>query len=228
MRGATRRQDLARHPSFISIHAPHARSDSSRVPLLHPFRHFNPRSSCEERPLRVFGVIATTKFQSTLLMRGATAMAIPSIFRCSYFNPRSSCEERLIIARVDKTDKQFQSTLLMRGATKILFRGMDDSIFQSTLLMRGATRAAEPPLGLLYISIHAPHARSDSQEKNINLYYMVFQSTLLMRGATPLLWLSRRDGNFNPRSSCEERPYRPRTRRGPLYFNPRSSCEERL
>ena len=58
--------------------------------------------------------------------------------------------------------------------------------------------------------------------------FVRFQSTLLMRGATRHpVWDIDRD-NFNPRSSCEERP---RQRRRPTsqarYFNPRSSCEER-
>ena len=58
------------------------------------------------------------------------------------------------------------------------------SVFQSTLLMRGATR---PEAGIddrsCYISIHAPHARSDIGR---------ISST-------------RSRFYFNPRSSCEER-----------------------
>ena len=56
--------------------------------------------------------------------------------------------------------------------------------FQSTLLMRGATKPsflAAPPSS---ISIHAPHARSDAS-------------------ISPLLSAKQ---DFNPRSSCEERP----------------------
>ena len=86
-------------------------------------RHFNPRSSCEERPRES--------------SKGGHAR---------YFNPRSSCEERpkntdyLIIA------DPFQSTLLMRGATPVL----------------AADREVQ------FISIHAPHARSDNASKNMN------------------------------------------------------------
>ena len=58
------------------------------------------------------------------------------------------------------------------------------------------------------ISIHAPHARSDRTWRTMDMVRFSFQSTLLMRGAT---WRrSFRRGNtfyFNPRSSCEERPY---------------------
>ncbi len=80
---------------YISIHAPHARSDTRQFPDRHICRYFNPRSSCEERPV----VPCTSKryglFQSTLLMRGATA-----------------CVSTAIAAGL------FQSTLLMRGATR--------------------------------------------------------------------------------------------------------------
>ena len=57
--------------------------------------------------------------------------------------------------------------------------------FQSTLLMRGATTSYWPTSRPVTISIHAPHARSD------------FLSVSAKR------YTSR---NFNPRSSCEERP----------------------
>ena len=82
--------------------------------------------------------------------------------------------------------------------------------------------------GMGDISIHAPHARSDTTTQYIVLCKL-FQSTLLMRGATSALaWSSSSIRYFNPRSSCEER----------LdsihiccifikHFNPRSSCEER-
>ena len=40
-----------RHPTItISIHAPHARSDSISANIQRYYRYFNPRSSCEERP----------------------------------------------------------------------------------------------------------------------------------------------------------------------------------
>ena len=58
--------------TLISIHAPHARSDFS-------------------------GVVrraAMAKFQSTLLMRGATLHHPDNVPVFHYFNPRSSCEER--------------------------------------------------------------------------------------------------------------------------------------
>ncbi len=79
-------------------------------------RYFNPRSSCEERRRRpvdawhadisIHAPHARSddfskswepggKFQSTLLMRGATCHPFVKLAGIPYFNPRSSCEERL-------------------------------------------------------------------------------------------------------------------------------------
>ena len=105
----------------------------------------------------------TKRFQSTLLMRGATRTeeavnADPAHFNprssCEerqrggryvsdtrHFNPRSSCEERRKVIEGKDIYPQFQSTLLMRGAT--VYQDSEDTVrevFQSTLLMRGATR----------------------------------------------------------------------------------------
>ena len=80
-----------------------------------------------------------SSFQSTLLMRGATPPDASSVSFATYFNPLSSCEERRLAWCMVSRDSTFQSTLLMRGAT-------DDAIND----MREG-----------FISIHAPHARSD-------------------------------------------------------------------
>ena len=214
---------------------------------------FNPRSSCEER-LNLTSMIAA-------VMRN--------------FNPRSSCEERRELDRM-------HVGMLVR--------------FQSTLLMRGATQQERVEAESKEISIHAPHARSDNSIQQLQGWLRIFQSTLLMRGATDTVKENRtgitfqstllmrgattlgarvyKDANdFNPRSSCEERPpvrrsstmpsqfqstllmrgatifslcvisgrsisihaphARRDSRRVPVssrpaaYFNPRSSCEER-
>ena len=122
----------------ISIHAPHARSDkqSSRA---HP---------------------ANPKFQSTLLMRGATIdVAVDdTLDRISIHAPHARSDFR---APASGATYLFQSTLLMRGAT--LTAPDDDTVaqFQSTLLMRGATDVPQKAERCCPISIHAPHARSD-------------------------------------------------------------------
>ena len=178
-----------------------------------------------KRPSSIFW----PRFQSTLLMRGATRTAWYLVLGLADFNPRSSCEERPPrLLTQSQVARKFQSTLLMRGATACFALTQRRAIFQSTLLMRGATSA---------IAIASSICK--------------FQSTLLMRGAT-ILVVSHlpRFNNFNPRSSCEERHscpivdfcdadisiHAPHARSDSSIgvtlavlsdFNPRSSCEER-
>ena len=134
-----RAPERVRPTDAISIHAPHARSDTTQQ-----IREYN-----------------TGTFQSTLLMRGATSVSTTPWPRLNHFNPRSSCEERHYFDNVPVIEYLFQSTLLMRGATCSVFRHRDwrcisihapharsdcmqcvcnlYASFQSTLLMRGAT-----------------------------------------------------------------------------------------
>ena len=129
MRGATHLLRLVGTTRInISIHAPHARSDQLRLRRMSITRHFNPRSSCEERHAGHYGYFRQSRFQSTLLMRGAT-QAYPrgdsqrgisihapharsdlcvawNLLWGHYFNPRSSCEERLAEAGTAQTPEQ--------------------------------------------------------------------------------------------------------------------------
>ena len=252
MRGATLRYFVLRLPSI----------------------YFNPRSSCEERRTWKLIKLIVQLFQSTLLMRGATREQNKTTKQTPYFNPRSSCEERLRRQQRVHGLSIFQSTLLMRGATQALHRYGKSMRFQSTLLMRGATRTASshtkhtghfnprssceerPPvvaaLLLTAISIHAPHARSDSATSGCACFCSEFQSTLLMRGATSVVGISQTEiALFQSTLLMRGATTLPRTLlrswlfqstllmrgatagpRGPsssgCYFNPRSSCEERL
>ena len=72
MRGATEIRRFLGMSTEISIHAPHARSDRLRRRKRPLRKHFNPRSSCEERQKQTLDGACTKVFQSTLLMRGAT------------------------------------------------------------------------------------------------------------------------------------------------------------
>ena len=101
------------------------------------------------------------KFQSTLPMRGATRIAPPSHGTYFDFNPHSPCGERLGNCLTVSTSLLFQSTLPMRGATA----GSSDSNVDNK------------------ISIHTPHAGSDSVDRYAGIP-KEFQSTLPMRGAT--------------------------------------------
>ena len=209
MRGATAKLGMPSVTiSFISIHAPHARSDRWPRRLSLRTTHFNPRSSCEERLLPVRCAYANqqisihapharsdsnsrpypgsfSKFQSTLLMRGATSAFAASLSAFSNFNPRSSCEERLRFSRGQKTGRKFQSTLLMRGATNLLDKIRRYLVFQSTLLMRGAASPpSAPALAGSFQSTLLMRGATSARAERILHRQGSFQSTLLMRGAT--------------------------------------------
>ena len=104
--------------------------------------HFNPRSSCEERPSGITARPSTRAFQSTLLMRGATSYQWG---RCG--------------------SSTFQSTLLMRGATRSSHR-----LLTISTDFNPRSSCEERLKNLMdiekdnIISIHAPHARSDGSE----------------------------------------------------------------
>ena len=227
------RSDCSRHARIhradISIHAPHARSDLRHYWSVHLFPYFNPRSSCEERRWlhRLAGDTQTISihapharsdlrllhpvrphvtFQSTLLMRGATSLVLGS-----------------------RKPGAFQSTLLMRGATGECEDIMQDFLFQSTLLMRGATGQAGTKVSAHHISIHAPHARSDTEHEKYRLFLDISIHApharsdrrfhqLLIRAISISIHAPHARSD---RASCRS------ARRG-RHFNPRSSCEERL
>ena len=146
-------------------------------------------------------------FQSTLLMRGATVVVecLTPRLRISIHAPhaRSALAEKAVTPHYT-----FQSTLLMRGATSCPLYADFRTSFQSTLLMRGATHIPAADIHIKkQISIHAPHARSDikigadsSGLRKISIHAPHARSDSTGR-CTPC-----KSRNFNPRSSCEERP----------------------
>ncbi len=77
--------------------------------------------------------------------------------------------------------------------------------FQSTLPMRGATSHSASHFLTVFISIHTPHAGSDTK--------------------TPLSNCQKR--NFNPHSPCGERQISERRYQNIFDFNPHSPCGER-
>ena len=94
MRGATISSALNRQSVSISIHAPHARSDGIAIFQQGscPISIHAPHARSDQRNWRRS---LTHKFQSTLLMRGATFHGSCVCIFQPDFNPRSSCEERL-------------------------------------------------------------------------------------------------------------------------------------
>ena len=83
---------------------------------------------------------------------------------------------------------------------------MRSKLFQSTLPMRGATLIVLSARTFCRISIHTPHAGSDSEYERKQAEINQFQSTLPMRGATNnCMGKAPVDSDFNPHSPCGER-----------------------
>ena len=123
--------------------------------------YFNPRSSCEERHFLRTRMTHIMRFQSTLLMRGATILIEGIIY-----------------------DRIFQSTLLMRGATSLCLHNL------LLLIISIHAPHARSDL-CQYLELHRLlhfNPRSSCEERRVRTRCvcntLIFQSTLLMRGAT--------------------------------------------
>ena len=182
--GETYRIAYRQSYGVISIHSPHVRRDGSQ----------------DEQHTQ------DTSFQSTLLMWGETCVLVPCVrisvisihsphvrrdltthcrgSKVTNFNPLSSCEERLLLTINVVILILFQSTLLMWGETKYIRCCLIFMLFQSTLLMWGETSSGIVHPSQTLISIHSPHVRRDVFSPDGKLVHL----------------------DFNPLSSCEERP----------------------
>ena len=140
MRGATISWRYKTMSKYISIHAPHARSDLPPACAANPHQHIS---------------IHAPHARSDL--RGEDEDIVTSEISIHAPHARSDMMRRPVMAAF----YIFQSTLLMRGATAQMAVSTISSIFQSTLLMRGATQPCHQCHHGYLISIHAPHARSD-------------------------------------------------------------------
>ena len=206
VRGATMIEEMERLNKKISTHAPRAGSDphSCRAPSSCP--HFNPRSPCGER--RGISAIysASSRFQPTLPVRGAThAEWTARSTRCisthapragsdpkrcgrssapSYFNPRSPCGERL----------------------SRYFFNISPPPFQPTLPVRGATDASKPYSE--YIRYFNPRSPCGERRAMVGMTMddVEFQPTLPVRGATdkpPAYVRSMRISTHAPRAASD-------------------------
>ena len=214
-------------------------------------KHFNPRSSCEERlehisdaPLCKISIHAPHA-RSDL---PAGARAVPA----DYFNPRSSCEERPAVgvqasvylfisihAPHARSDLILIAPHIRRLAISIHApHARSDALCPCQYALRvdfNPRSSCEERHARLDgrevghdISIHAPHARSDVVSDRDSARKCLFQSTLLMRGATNEIIQALQTGAFQStllmRGATRHHCmcYRPSSD-----FNPRSSCEER-
>ena len=168
----------------ISIHAPHAGSDLAFFPIGQQIYNFNPRPPCGERPSRQ-----------------------PRGSRRRNFNPRPPCGERLNFSKGKVNSKCISIHAPHAGSDRIRIlrlrcrpyfnprppcgerptigsRRATFASFQSTPPMRGATKYWPVAMIALFISIHAPHAGSDFRA---------------LPASCPQY-------HFNPRPPCGERP----------------------
>ena len=162
MRGATsRKKGSTQHYRKISIHAPHARSDCKVRPTDAIHRHFNPRSSCEER-----------------LPHGARIVLHLAI---SIHAPHARSDDDAAMA-----DHALFISIHAPHARSDSIRALDILPLRISIhaphARSDSSKQVSQPVSV--ISIHAPHARSDRSSIRTRRIRSVFQSTLLMRGAT--------------------------------------------
>ena len=93
------RCDCYPRPAYKSCHFYNPRTSCEVRPIFitspSPFSFFNPRTSCEVRPLATSYFACNSSFQSTHLLRGATYDNLRYRIGHNIFNPRTSCEVRL-------------------------------------------------------------------------------------------------------------------------------------
>ena len=184
MRGATRRNLTQDGRQDISIHAPHARSDRATRAASSSILHFNPRSSCEERP--VPSASRTLLYRISIHAPHARSDGPSRRGRISstHFNPRSSCEERRLTGAfpANRGDFNPRSSCEERRGRLVKWHRRGRYFNPRSSCEERHNWLATTPEG--QISIHAPHARSDDYRRSYFVAMLIFQSTLLMRGAT--------------------------------------------
>ena len=169
--------------SYVSIHAPLARSNLASGRPERVFTSFNTCSSCEEQPfgeervevefcVSIHAPLARSnrirpnkyylqQFQYMLLLRGATC-------RLAQYGTERGVSIHAPLARSNKV--QVSTIFSING-------------FQYMLLLRGATCPSSRLFTRFCVSIHAPLARSNENRPASAAVWM-FQYMLLLRGAT--------------------------------------------
>ena len=102
---------------MISIHTPHAGSDYKCCDAFSCQCLFQSTLPMRGATAMILPVLFLWQFQSTLPMRGATCICFNQDFAFFYFNPHSPCGERRVLGSIVGGFFLFQSTLPMRGAT---------------------------------------------------------------------------------------------------------------
>ena len=210
----------------VSIHAPHAGSDTVRCQGRHGEHRFNPRSPRGERPRFHGSTDILCQFQSTLPTRGATRGTHPPALVSLCFNPRSPRGERRGILR--RSVRRCFNPRYPRGERPLRRTRRHHAESVSIHAPHAGSDSDRSHLhGRRKVSIHAPHAGSDPLSC-LGLVSVRFQSTLPTRGAThqPLRCSLRRVVSIHA-------PHAGSDHRCPIWawclscFNPRSPRGER-
>ena len=195
----------------LSFAAPLAGRDPRPSPSARRSRHFNPRAPCGARRCMFEETTASTGFQSTRPLRGATnniarmadnqqiSIHAPLAGRdykaifgwrsVNNFNPRAPCGARRLAGLPRCSAGKFQSTRPLRGATqqKAYKKACNHISIHAPLAGRDVSRWMISE-SCSQISIHAPLAGCDRSNYLTNYSSIIFQSTHPLRGATTALF----------------------------------------
>ena len=148
----------------ISIHAPHAGSDTSPIKRGRQIVDFNPRPPCGERHIACGSAItskANFNPRPPCGERQKKSFCVGKHIRISIHAPHAGSDdveraESEVFKRISIHAPHAGSDCVVSPYSSIPF------LFQSTPPMRGATQSAGEIYQYQLISIHAPHAGSDS------------------------------------------------------------------
>ena len=169
---------------------------------------FNPRAPRGARPSRIWRLQCGQRFQSTRPARGATQKLRRHVADDRGFNPRAPRGARPRDCRASPLIRCFNPRA-PRGARQSGSGWRERRYqFQSTRPARGATTEANQARSQERVSIHAPRAGRDADNRANFASGNRFQSTRPARGATRCVisvlvrWMS-----FNPRAPRGARRY---------------------
>ena len=190
--------------------------------------NFNPRSPCGERQRIRMVQAAALAISIHAPHAGSDRRLMTMATTKGDFNPRSPCGERRGSKRRKKIRRQFQSTLPMRGATPNFSRFSANSSISIHAPHAGSDTKWRVKIKMLQISIHAPHAGSDlaltralHKERTISIHAPHAGSDEYFKTAQDRLTISIHAPHAGSDDSAISRATELNN------FNPRSPCGER-
>ena len=194
--------------SGISIHAPRAGRDSSRIAKSSSLANFNPRAPCGARLGAGEERLPHQYFNPRAPCGARPRRAKISCAALSYFNPRAPCGARHRKHHHRNFPSHKISIHAPRAGRDSLRLQMPLALkFQSTRPVRGATLRVGNLSLMENISIHAPRAGRDCEARvAVNAAVISIHAPRAGRDAhqdrrLPLCH------HFNPRAPCGARPY---------------------